>query len=57
MHKYLDFVKSNKMKDISGIDENGNPKNGPFDLFFTNGLISCQGEFKHGKNQDYGNTF
>ena len=37
------------MKDIPGIDEDGNPKNGPFKLFFKNGLISCQGEFDNGK--------
>jgi len=37
------------MKDIPGIDEHGNPKNGPFKLFFKNGLISCQGEFDNGK--------
>jgi antitoxin component YwqK of YwqJK toxin-antitoxin module len=37
------------MKDIPGIDEDGNPKNGPFKLFFKNGLISCQGEFDNGE--------
>jgi len=37
------------MKDIPGIDEDGNPKNGPFKLFFKNGLVSCQGEFDNGK--------
>ena len=37
------------MKDIPGIDEHGNPKNGPFKLYFKNGLISCQGEFDNGK--------
>lgn len=37
------------MKDIPGIDEHGNPKNGPFKLFFKNGMISCQGEFDNGK--------
>ncbi|NND80710.1 MAG: hypothetical protein HKN53_12485, partial [Maribacter sp.] len=37
------------MKDIPGLDEYGNPKNGPFKLFFKNGLISCQGEFNNGK--------
>ena len=37
------------LKDIPGIDEDGNPKNGPFKLFFKNGLISCQGEFDNGK--------
>ena len=37
------------MKDILGIDEDGNPKNGPFELFFKNGQISCQGEFDNGK--------
>jgi len=37
------------MKDISGIDENGKPKNGSFKLFFKNGLVSCQGEFDNGK--------
>lgn len=36
------------MKDIPGIDEDGNPKNGPFKLFFKNGLVSCQGEFDNG---------
>ena len=35
-----------RMKDIPGIDEDGNPKHGPFKLFFKNGLISCQGEFE-----------
>ena len=37
------------MKDIPGIDEDGNPKNGPFKLFFKNGLVSCEGEFDNGK--------
>ena len=37
------------MKDLPGIDEYGNPKNGPFKLFFKNGLISCQGGFDNGK--------
>jgi antitoxin component YwqK of YwqJK toxin-antitoxin module len=37
------------MKDIPGIDEDGNPKNGPFKLFFKNGLVSCQGEFDNGE--------
>ena len=37
------------MKDIPGIDENGNPKNGPFQTFFKNGLVSCEGAFTDGK--------
>ena len=37
------------MKGISGIDENAIPKNGPFQLYFKNGLVSCQGEFDNGK--------
>ncbi len=37
------------MKDIPGIDEDGNPKHGPFELFFNNGQVSCQGEFDNGK--------
>lgn len=37
------------MKDIPGIEENGNPQDGPFKLYFKNGLISCQGEFENGK--------
>jgi hypothetical protein len=37
------------MKDIPGFDEDGNPKNGPFKLYFKNGLVSCQGEFNNGK--------
>jgi antitoxin component YwqK of YwqJK toxin-antitoxin module len=55
MTKFLKALSSNKhagarpKKDIPGIDEDGNPKNGPFKLFFRNGLISCQGEFHNGK--------
>jgi hypothetical protein len=45
------------MKDIPGIDENGNPKNGPFEVYFKNGSVSCLGEFDNGKNQEHGNTF
>ena len=37
------------MKDIPGIDEDGNPKNGPFKLYFKNGLVSCEDEFDNGK--------
>lgn len=37
------------MKKISCIDENKNPKNGPFELFFENALASWQGEFSKGK--------
>lgn len=33
------------MKVFPGIDEDGNPKDGPFKLFFRNGLVSCLGEF------------
>ena len=31
------------MKDIPGIDEDGKPKNGPFKLFFKNGLVCLSG--------------
>ncbi len=44
IHQGVEF-----MKDISGFDEDGNPKNGPFQLFFKNGRVSCQGEFDNGK--------
>ncbi|NKB88770.1 MAG: MBL fold metallo-hydrolase [Acidobacteria bacterium] len=37
------------MKDIPGIDEDGKPKNGPFKLYFKNGLVSCEGEFENGR--------
>ena len=37
------------MKDIPGIDEDGNPKNGTFKVHFKNGQVSCQGEFTDGQ--------
>ena len=42
-------ISKNPMKDIPGIDEDGNPKHGPFKLYFKNGLVSCEGEFDNGK--------
>jgi antitoxin component YwqK of YwqJK toxin-antitoxin module len=39
----------NVMKDVSGFDEDGKPKHGPFKLYFKNGSVSCEGEFNNGK--------
>ena len=37
------------MKDMSELNDKGNPKNGLLELFFENGLDSCQGEFISGE--------
>ena len=44
------------MKDIPGVDEDGNLRHGPFELYFKNGEVSCQGEFDNGKKSVNGST-